>query len=99
MPFGDPYQSDNTEYKFIYKAKSKTFSLRTLPFTQLGDKCREYQEKKQISEAIDACRMKTLLKKQLNEKNGEIQTLGDVCQLCLENQQWEKARFFATKAL
>jgi uncharacterized protein HemY len=43
--------------------------------------------------------MKTLLKKQLNDKNGEIQTLGDLCQLCLENQQWEKARFFATKAL
>jgi len=44
MPFGDPYQSEisATEYKFVYKAKSKTFSLRTLPFTQLGDKCREY---------------------------------------------------------
>jgi hypothetical protein len=33
MPFGDPYQSNNAEYKFVYKAKSKTFSLRTLPFT------------------------------------------------------------------
>ena len=46
-PFGDPYhQLENTEYKFVYVVKSKTFSLRTLPYTQLADKCREYQEKR-----------------------------------------------------
>ena len=43
--------------------------------------------------------MKTLLKKHLSDKNDDILTIGDLCQLCLENQQWEKARFYATKAL
>lgn len=37
-PFGDPYNIEGDSiYKFQYKAKSQTFSFRTLPYTQLAN--------------------------------------------------------------
>ena len=59
-------------YVFDLKPKSRTLSLRNLPYNILATKFREYKDSGHISDAIESCRMRSHIS--LNLHNDEADT-------------------------
>lgn len=66
----------------------------------LADKFKEFKDNDQINEAIESCRMRSVIRTKL--KGGEAAdtpTIADLCQIYLEKKQYDLARQYASKAL
>ncbi len=58
-PFGD-FKEKNFEFEFL--PKSRTYSLRNLPYTLQANKFQEFKNDDLIKEALDCSQMRYLLK-------------------------------------
>ena len=86
-PFGDPNSDKDKAYEFQYIAKSKTYQLRNLLYTQKANQFQEFKENNMIEQALESCRMRHLLKMFLVGNNeAETTTNADLCQIYLEKQ-------------
>lgn len=102
-PFGD-FNADfqqTVPYQFEFVAKSKSFSLRNLPYTLLADKFKEFKDKDQLNEAIESCRMRSCIRTKLIGGGGiaDTSTTADLCQIYLEKENYDLAKQSAIKAL
>lgn len=80
-PFGDfNLSSQQCQYIFEYVPQSKSFSLRNLPYTMLADKFKEFKDNDQINEAIESCRMRSVIRTKL--KGGEAADTPTIADLC-----------------
>jgi tetratricopeptide (TPR) repeat protein len=87
-------------YYFEFVPKSKSFSLRNLPYTLLANKFKEFKDKDQLEEAIEACRMRSCMRtKLIGGGIADTATIADLCQIYLEKENYDLAKRAAIKAL
>ena len=101
-PFGEFNQNylQTLPYYFEFSPKSKSFSLRNLPYTVLANKFKEFKEKDQLNEAIESCRMRSCIRRKLlGGEAADTPTIADLCQIYLEKENYDLAKQAAIKAL
>ncbi len=66
-PFGEFTANflQTINYYFKYVPKSRSFTLRNLPYTVLANKFKEFKDKELLTEAIESCRMRSCLQTML----------------------------------
>jgi len=75
-PFGS---AENTPYFFDLSPKTRTFRFRTLPYTLIAQKFRDYKNNGMLAEAFQACAMRKNLNVCLKGYASGIQTKVDLC--------------------
>jgi hypothetical protein len=81
-PFGDFNTNylQTLPYYFEFVPKSKSFSLRNLPYTLLANKFKEFKDKDQMEEAIESCRMRSCIRtKLIGGGIADTPTIADLC--------------------
>lgn len=83
-PFGS--FEPKPRYHFELILKSRTLSLRNLPYTILASKFKEYKDNGYINDAIESCRMRSHIRLHLLGDEADNQTQADLCQIYLDRK-------------
>lgn len=76
-PFGQ--FKPEPRYHFEILPKSKTFSLRNLPYSILAAKCKEFKDYGYINDAIQSCKMHSHIKYHLFDDELDTETQAELC--------------------
>ena len=94
-PFGDPKQTWN---RFEIQVKSKSYALRNIPYKEIFEHQTQFKNEQKIEEALDCARMKKLMNFSLNGKV-DLQTLAEIAEIALDQEQNDVAKKYAEKGL
>lgn len=94
-PFGSEKKPN---YDFELLPKTRTYKFRNLMYNSIAQKFRDYKNNGCLMEAYETCKMRKHLNKCLRGEDSLLTTKLDLCQLQLEDRQWDSAKRMAEKA-
>ena len=83
----------------------RTYGLRTLSYTLLADRSRDYRAQGQFENALKCCKMRRVMKRLMNGNGGagvsreEASTVAEIAEIALDNGEYKVAKEQAVKGL
>jgi hypothetical protein len=101
LPFGQP---DQASPRMTLTGRLRTYGLRTLSYTLLLDRSRDYRAQGQFENALKCCKMRRVIKRLLNGNEvgvswEEASTVVEIAKIALDNGEYKVAKEQAMRGL